>query len=40
MPVALPRGIADELGKLAQLRDQGVLSEDEFDAAKRRLLNP
>ena len=31
-------GMADELQKLAQLRDNGVLSEDEFQAAKTRLL--
>lgn len=31
--------IADELGKLARLREQGALSQVEFDAAKRKLLN-
>ncbi len=31
-------GSADELTKLAALRDQGVLSEDEFQAQKSRLL--
>lgn len=30
--------VADELAKLAQLRDQGVLSAEEFDAQKARLL--
>lgn len=30
--------IADELAKLAQLRDSGVLSEDEFNAQKTKLL--
>ncbi len=30
--------IADELGKLAQLRDAGVLTPDEFDARKAKLL--
>lgn len=30
--------VADELAKLAQLRDQGVLSSEEFDAQKARLL--
>lgn len=30
--------IADELEKLARLRDQGVLNEDEFEVAKTRLL--
>jgi hypothetical protein len=31
--------IADELVKLAQLRDTGVLSSDEFDGLKAKLLN-
>lgn len=30
--------LADELHKLAQLRTQGVLSEQEFQAAKRKLI--
>lgn len=30
--------LSDELQKLAQLREQGVLSEDEFRAAKRKLI--
>ena len=30
---------ADELAKLASLRDSGVLTENEFDDAKKRLLN-
>ncbi len=29
---------ADELAKLASLRDQGVLSEDEYEAQKAKLL--
>jgi ribosomal protein L12E/L44/L45/RPP1/RPP2 len=29
---------ADELRKLAQLRDEGVLTEEEFDAQKQQLL--
>jgi hypothetical protein len=33
-------GVADELAKLAELRQQGILSADEFDAAKRRVLAP
>ncbi len=33
-------GVADELAKLATLRDQGVLTSKEFDAQKARLLNP
>ncbi|GAA3431735.1 SHOCT domain-containing protein [Kutzneria kofuensis] len=32
--------IADELAKLDALRRSGALSDDEFDAAKRRLLAP
>lgn len=31
--------IADELGKLAELRANGGLTEDEFKRAKERLLN-
>ena len=30
--------IADEIQRLADLKDQGILSEDEFAAAKRKLL--
>jgi len=30
--------LSDELQKLAPLREQGVLSEDEFQAAKRKLI--
>ena len=30
--------LSDELQKLAQLKDQGVLSEDEFQAAKKKLI--
>lgn len=36
--VATPVNIADELAKLAQLRDAGVLSPAEFEQAKARLL--
>ena len=32
-------GAADELAKLAQLRDQGVLSEAEFQQAKAKALS-
>lgn len=32
-------GIADELVKLAQLKDAGVLSEEEFQEQKKKLLN-
>ena len=28
----------DELEKLAELRDQGVISDDEFEAKKKQLL--
>ena len=31
-------GTADELAKLADLKDRGVLSEDEFNAQKAKLL--
>jgi hypothetical protein len=31
--------VADELGKLADLRASGVLSEEEFATAKQRLLD-
>ena len=31
--------LSDELTKLANLKNQGVLSEEEFQAAKKRLLN-
>jgi Domain of unknown function (DUF4429)/Short C-terminal domain len=34
------QSVADELAKLAQLRDSGVLTQAEFDAQKSRLLNP
>lgn len=33
------RGVADELSKLAQLRDSGVLSEEEFNREKAFLLD-
>lgn len=31
--------IADEIAKLSELRKQGILSGDEFEAAKKRLIN-
>lgn len=34
-----PASLTDELGKLAQLKAQGVLSEDEFQAAKKKLFS-
>lgn len=37
-PAVGPTLIADELTKLAGLRDSGVLSDDEFHSAKARLL--
>jgi hypothetical protein len=38
-PAATSHGnIADELDKLAQLRDRGALTASEFDAAKKKLL--
>jgi hypothetical protein len=35
---ASPVTLADELRKLAELRQQGVLSQEEFDVAKKKLL--
>ncbi len=37
-PAAPAASVADELGKLAELHRQGVLSDQEFAAEKRRLL--
>lgn len=34
-----PSGVADELAKLAQLKDAGILMEEEFNAQKAKLLN-
>jgi hypothetical protein len=34
-----PLDIADQIKKLADLRDQGVLSEDEFKEAKKKILD-
>ena len=36
--IGLPVDVADQLTKLAALRDQGVLTEEEFAAQKARLL--
>lgn len=33
------RSAADEISKLAALRDQGVISDDEFESKKRKLLD-
>lgn len=34
-----PRSVADELKKLAELREEGVISTAEFEAAKAKLLS-
>jgi hypothetical protein len=41
-PAAAPpdRDLADHLGRLAQLRDQRLLTQEEYEAAKTRLLGP
>jgi hypothetical protein len=36
--VAQPTSMADELGKLADLRDRGAISDTDYEAAKARLL--
>jgi Short C-terminal domain len=33
-----PISVADELEKLATLKEKGILNADEFDAQKRKLL--
>ena len=33
-----PLSLSDELGKLAELKKQGLLSDEEFEAAKKKLL--
>ena len=38
-PAAGSGSVADELAKLADLRDRGVLTGEEFEARKRRLLD-
>ena len=37
--VAQPSGVADELAKLADLRDRGVITAADFEAAKSKLLS-
>jgi putative oligomerization/nucleic acid binding protein len=37
-PIASTPGTAEELSRLAELRDRGVLTEEEFQAQKARLL--
>lgn len=32
-------GVSDELSKLKKLLDEGVITQDEFDIQKKRLLN-
>ena len=39
VPTVAPTSVADELAKLAQLRDAGVLSPAEFEAQKAKLLS-
>jgi hypothetical protein len=36
---AQPTGVADELGKLADLRDRGAITDTDYEAAKARLLS-
>ena len=38
-PSTVSVSVADELGKLAALRDSGVLTQEEFDQQKQRLLS-
>ncbi len=38
-PVAQPSSVADELLKLAQLKEQGILTDEEFNQQKSKLLN-
>lgn len=38
-PAVLPPSIADEIAKFAALRDQGILTEEEFQAKKSAMLN-
>lgn len=37
-PAAAGNSIADQLGKLAEMKASGALTQEEFDAAKKRLL--
>jgi hypothetical protein len=37
-PVAEPPSVADQLAKLADLKNQGALTESEFQAQKQKLL--
>ena len=38
MPASQPSSVADELAKLAQLRDQGILTTEEFETEKAKVL--
>lgn len=37
-PSSAPLSVADEIAKLAKLRDNGILTDDEFDSEKAKLL--
>ena len=37
---AAPASLADEIKKLKELLDAGAISQDEYDAAKAKLLKP
>ncbi|XFC39541.1 PDZ domain-containing protein [Stenotrophomonas indicatrix] len=39
VPIAKPLSVADELAKLLKLKEQGVLTQAEFDAQKSKLLS-
>jgi hypothetical protein len=39
IPAARVPDLADQLSKLARLRDQGILTQDEFNAKKTQLLD-
>lgn len=38
-PVAQSVSVADELTKLLKLKEQGILTQTEFDSQKSKLLN-
>jgi hypothetical protein len=35
-----PSAVIEQLERLTKLRERGALTEEEFDAQKRRVLNP
>ena len=39
-PVTVAPSLAEEIRKLSALKDEGILSQEEFNSAKRRLLLP